>query len=320
MKTLKKTLGLAAVIGATLAVSGVATSAFATEHEAAKATKKAHHKKGPTDRQLIRADEKHIRSDESRISNLEAEVGDLRAQLVTQRQAEEAQTAKQAQLEAQVAKEQAKEDAKNNLVAFRGGYASLSTNRNQELLLNNSALAAADRGGNGNGWYIGGQFDWRVSDDFFGLSDGLVALDAELMFDYSNLGTSNNFLVSALAGAPMKNQVTMLTLTASPKIKFNLMQGKLRPWIMPAGMAVQIVSPPSSGVTVLNPALQIGTGIEYNLLSNIWVGADFRYYFTGGDLNYGTKTTAAGLLPAGMSLGQASTQGLVSGAYVGFGF
>jgi hypothetical protein len=118
----------------------------------------------------------------------------------------------------------------------------------------------------------------------------------------------------------MKNQVTMLTLAASPKIKFNLMEGKLRPWIMPAGLAVQIISPPSSGVTVLNPALQIGTGIEYNLLSNIWVGADFRYYFTGGDLNYSTKTTGAGVLPAGINLGQASTQGLVSGAYVGFGF
>jgi hypothetical protein len=318
MKTLKKTLGLAAVISATLAVSGVATSAFATEHEAAKTTKKAV-KKAPTNRQLIRADEKHIRSDESRISNLEAEVGDLRAQLVTQKQAEEAQSAKQAQLEAQVAQEQAKEDAKNNLVAFRGGYASLSTNRSNELLLNNNALPGSN-GGNGNGWYVGGQFDWRLSDDFFGLSDGLVALDAELMFDYSNLGQSNNFLVTALAGAPMKNQVTMLTLTASPKIKFNLLQGKLRPWIMPAGLAVQVISPPSSGVTVLNPALQIGTGIEYNLLSNIWVGADFRYYFTGGDLNYGARTTGAGLLPAGISLGQASTQGLVSGAYVGFGF
>lgn len=320
MKTLKKTLGLAAVISATLAVSGVATSAFATEHEAAKATKKAAKKHGPSDRALIRADEKHIKSDEARIANLEAEVGDLRAQLVTQKQASDSLQAKETQLETQVAKEQAKEDAKNNLVAFRGGYASLSTNRNEELLLNNSAVAPANRSGNGNGWYIGGQFDWRVSDDFFGLTDGLASLDTELLFDYSNLGTSNNMLISALAGSAMKNQVTMLTLAASPKIKFNLMEGKLRPWIMPAGLAVQIISPPSSGVTVLNPALQIGTGIEYNLLSNIWVGADFRYYFTGGDLNYSTKTTGAGVLPAGISLGQASTQGLVSGAYVGFGF
>jgi hypothetical protein len=319
MITLKKTLSLAAVISATLAVSGVATSAFATEHEAAtKTTKKA--VKKATDRQLIRADEKHIKSDESRIANLEAEVGDLRAQLVTQKQAEEAQTAKQSQLEAAVAKEQAKEDSKNNLVAFRGGYASLATNRNNELLINNDATKyAANQSGNGNGWYVGGQFDWRVSDDFFGASD-MVALDAELMFDYANFGNTNSALVSTLAGTAVKSQVTMLTLAASPKIKFNFLEGKLRPWIIPAGLAIQIVSPPSSGVTVLNPALQLGTGIEYNLWQNIWVGADFRYYFTGGDLNYGTTTGAHGVLPAGIPLGQTSTQGLVSGAYIGFGF
>jgi hypothetical protein len=316
MKALKKTLSLAALIGATLAVSGVATSAFATEHETAKKTTKKAVKKAATDRQLIRADEKHIKSDESRIANLEAEVGDLRAQLVTQKQAEDAQTAKQAQIEAAVAKEQAKEDAKNNLVAFRGGYASLNTNRNNELLTNNTTGALGgfsnNQSGNGNGWYVGANMDFRTTDDLFGLADN-VALDAELLVNYANYGVTNNAYISAVVGQPIKAQVTSLTVAASPKIKFNFLEGKLRPWIIPAGLAIQVVSPPSSGVTVLNPALQLGTGIEYNVWNSIWVGADFRYYFTGGDLNYGTKTAAG-------YMSQTSTQGLITGAYIGFGF
>jgi len=315
MKALKKTLSLAALIGATLAVSGVATSAFATEHETAKKTTKKAVKKAATDRQLIRADEKHIKSDESRIANLEAEVGDLRAQLVTQKQAEDAQTAKQTQLEAAVAKEQAKEDAKNNLVTFRGGYASLNTNRNNELLTNNTTFGGypANQSGNGNGWYVGAAMDFRTTDDLFGLADN-VALDAELLFDYANYGSTYNAFASAMAKTALTAQVTTLTVAASPKIKFNFLEGKLRPWIIPAGLAIQVVSPPSSGITVLNPALQLGTGIEYNVWSNLWVGADFRYYFTGGDLNYGTKNAA------GNGFNQTSTQGLISGAYIGFGF
>lgn len=312
MNTLKKTLGLAAIISATLAVSGVATTAGATEHtktETAKKAKKHHHH--VTDRQLIRADERHIKADETRIANLEAEVGDLRAQLVTQKQADDAVAAKQQQLETQIAADEAKENAKNNLVFFRGGYASLTSNRHDELLTSNGNAYpfASPNNGNGNGWYVGAGMDFRASDDFFGLSD-MVAIDGELMFQYQNFGESYNAFVSSVVGQRVRNQITMLTIAASPKIKFNLMDGKFRPWVIPFGLAIEIVSPPSSGVTVLNPGLQVGTGLEYNILSNLWVGADFRYYFTGGDLNY----------REGPNLNQTPTQGLVSGGYIGLGF
>ena len=307
MNMLKKTLGLAALISATLAVSGVATTAGATEHK----NEKKHHHHHVTDRQLIRADERHIKADETRIANLEAEVGDLRAQLVTQKQADDAVAAKQQQLESQIAADEAKENAKNNLIFFRGGYASLTSNRHDELLTSNGNLypLASPQGGNGNGWYVGAGLDFRATDDFFGLSD-LVALDAELMFQYQNFGEAYNGFVSSIVGQRVRNQVTMLTIAASPKVKFNLLDGKFRPWVIPFGLAIEIVSPPSSGVTVLNPGLQVGTGLEYNILSNLWVGADFRYYFTGGDLNY----------REGPNLNQTPTQGLVSGGYIGVGF
>lgn len=326
MKTLKKTLGLAAVISATLAVSGVATSAFATEHEAAKATKKAakkHH--APSDRALIRADEKHIKSDEARIANLEAEVGDLRAQIVTQKQASDSLQAKEAQLETQVAKAEADAEKGQNLLFFRGGYASLTSNRHNELLTSNTIFNGAGYGndsGNGNGWYVGTGLDFRLSDNAWGMSD-MISVDGELFINYANYGQAYNGFISAVVGAKAVNQVTQLTIAASPKVKFNLMDGDFRPWVIPFGLSINVVSPPSSGVTVLNPGLMLGTGAEYRLWKDIWLGADFRYQFTGGDMDYRYRATGAGAVPATSGFGvlnQTPTQGLFSGAYIGVGF
>jgi len=76
-----------------------------------------------------------------------------------------------------------------------------------------------------------------------------------------------------------------------------------------------VISPPSSGVTVLNPGLMLGTGLEYRVWKELWVGADFRYNFTGGDLDYKAK------LPNGTTVyNKTNTDGLTAGAYIGFGF
>jgi len=311
MKMIKKTVSMAAVVSATVALAGLAPQ------EAMAHKKKA---KAPSTRTIerqVRAEQREIRSDTARINNLESEVSDLRSQLSAHKAAEADVAAKQQQLEAQVAADEAKENAKNNLIFFRGGYASLTSNRHNELLTSGdsgSAFGAWNpQGGNGNGWYVGAGMDFRATDDLWGLSD-MVALDAELKFDYSNFGQSTNALVSSLLGTQVRNQVTMLTVSASPKFKFNLMEGNLRPWVMPFGLAVNVVSPPSSGVTVLNPGLLLGTGIEYRIWQDLWVGTDFRYQFTGGDLSY--KTTTAN----GTVTNQTPTQGLQAGGYIGVGF
>jgi hypothetical protein len=120
-----------------------------------------------------------------------------------------------------------------------------------------------------------------------------------------------------VVGVPLtvENQVTMFTLAASPKFKFNLMDGDFRPWVAPVGLAIQVVSPPSSGVTVLNPALMLGTGLEYRIWKDIWLGTDFRYQFGGGDLQYSARTAD------GVSvLNSTTTNGLQAGGYIGIGF
>ncbi len=313
MNNQRKLLSLAAIVSAAVAMSAVAPQAMA--HAKHKHTKKATHT--PSTRSLVRADERHLRADDARIANLESEVGDLRAQLTTQKQAADAVEAKQTQLETQIAETAAKEEQGQDLLFFRGGYAALTTNRHNELLTSSSAFDPAGYGvreGNGDGWYVGAGFDHRLSSDFFGLSD-MVALDGEVMFEYQNYGQAYNAFVSSIVGAKATNQVTQLTIAASPKVKFNLMEGSLRPWIIPFGLAINVVSPPSSGVTVLNPGLMLGTGIEYNLWKNLWVGTDFRYQFTGGDLNYRYQAANNGTI-----FNQTPTQGLTAGGYIGVGF
>jgi hypothetical protein len=85
--------------------------------------------------------------------------------------------------------------------------------------------------------------------------------------------------------------------------------------VIPAGLAIQVISPPSSGVTVLNPALMLGTGVEYRIWQDIWLGTDFRYQFGGGDLQYSART-----LDGTSVLNSSTTNGLQVGGYIGIGF
>ena len=54
----------------------------------------------------------------------------------------------------------------------------------------------------------------------------------------------------------------------------------------------------------------LGTGIEYRVWKDLWVGTDFRYQFTGGDLNYKTNVGNITLLQ------NTPTQGLTAGGYI----
>lgn len=281
---------------------------------------------------------------EQRLKMMEDQMNAMKAEMARVR-AESASAAKVADLEAKVAK-QAKSGGsasgkKSNMVFFRGGYPRMEHSRSGELLAGGTTGGVAGTGlnahgnDNGDGWYVGAGFDFNLSDNLFGLTDQ-AELDAELMFDYKHLGSSHNSLVtgvSDVAGAALtagsgiptgenltnpglvtttiKNQVTMFTLSASPKIKF-FPGSNFRPWIIPVGLSINVVSPPSSGVTVLNPGLMTGVGAEYKIWDNIYAGADFRYQFTGNDLKAHTN--------GGIPLKGTGTNGLTTGAYLGIGF
>lgn len=323
MKILNKSLTLGAAIAASMALTALAPEAAL-----------AHGKKSAARPRAASSAPSISSSTERRLQAMEDEIASLRAELSRAKSAapakvEEIET-KQQQLEQQVAEVKAHEETHHDLLFFRGGYAAMSHARSNELLINNTALngfgATTTTGkADGNGWYVGAGFDHRLTDDLWGLTD-IAAVDGEVMFEYKNFGSQYNALVQSATGTiltgnaltpgvTIKNQVTQFTLSASPKIKFNLLDGALRPWIIPFGLSINVISPPSSGVTVLNPGLMLGTGVEYRIWKELWAGIDFRYNFTGGDLNY--KTTVPGV---GTVLNETNTDGFTTGGYIGFGF
>ncbi|MEY4194333.1 MAG: hypothetical protein RLZZ226_701 [Pseudomonadota bacterium] len=320
MQTLNKN-SLAAVIGAGVAMAALAPqTALADRHTGRNSTA------GSTS---VQADlERRLQMMEDEMRALRSELS--RARSETQATADKMEAHKQ-QMDQHMAEGTSSDSSKEDLIFFRGGFASMEHPRNNELLLDNNAIGSTFDARDGDGWYVGAGFDHRLTNDFWGLTD-MASLDAEVMFEYKNFGTSYNALVdsagttlaslSGIGGTPgigggvttIENQLTQFTLTAAPKIKLNNL-GDFRPWIIPFGLGIHVISPPSSGVTVLNPGLMLGAGGEYKIWKDVYAGIDFRYHFTGDDLAYKTR------LPGGATLlNKTRIDGLTTGAYLGFGF
>lgn len=184
--------------------------------------------------------------------------------------------------------------SKDNMVFFRGGYSHNNDSRGANMDGNGPDLLVGSQQNDKDAWYFGAGFDFSLSDNLFGLANGTEVL-AELMFDYKELGQGFNLLT--------KNTTTVnqFVLAASPKIKF--MKGSaFRPWLIPAGFELNIVSPPTGAVTVLNPGMQFGFGADYNVWNNIYVGADARYHLSMDNMD------------------GVDTDGVTAGGYVGIGF
>ncbi len=208
-----------------------------------------------------------------------------------------------------------------NMVFFRGGYARNNDNRYGDILTDTAGgltpfTGVSQQNGKQDGWYAGAGLDLVLSDDLFGLEDSIEVI-GEIMFEYKEfddaaltlqpLVTLVDLAATGGLGTPGalptagSVKVGQFTLTASPKIKF--MKGsRFRPWIIPVGLAIHVISPPSDGVTVLEPGMHFGAGADVRLWRNIFVGADIRYNLVFGQLN--------GVNP----------EGFTTGVYAGFGF
>ena len=207
-----------------------------------------------------------------------------------------------------VKSEPVKEETKDNMVFFRGGFAHSDAARNGVSIKSDVVPAGAQEQADKDGWYFGAGFDFSLNNNLFGLMDDTEVL-AELMFDYREFGTNvhGNALAnnpSQLAGggfAPRDVTVTMARVSASPKIKF-LKGSKFRPWIIPVGFNINIISPPSESITVLQPAMQFALGGDWNFWKNLYLGVDGRYNLSLGDLD------------------GVDTDGFEAGGYLGIGF
>jgi opacity protein-like surface antigen len=188
-------------------------------------------------------------------------------------------------------------DRKSHLLFFRGGFAHADHSRNG-VSINSAGLGGAGGVADKDAWYIGAGFDWNLTKDAWGLAPR-TSVASELMFEYKEFGS--NVRANGLPASGAGVNVSQLTLTAAPKIKF-FEGSRLRPWIIPAGLGIHVISPPSESITVLIPGVMFGAGVDYRIWKSFFVGADARYHLTGGR-NDGIRI-----------------DGVTAGGYLGIGF
>ncbi len=308
----KLSLGIAL---ATLTMAGALVSTAVVADDAATAAPKAaKHKvaKHKAAAKAVYAAPSKIDMLEAQLRAMQDEVAALRGQVhttapVTSVDAQKVQDldARVATVEATSAKHASK--AKNHMIYFRGGYAG-----------NDSSLVATTNTVNGvgqlpgttqgqkDGWNFGAGIDFSLTDNMFGLMKGTELL-GELDLNYVDLGTFTSGLTNVLLNTTAYNGTSasqsMFRITAAPKIKF-FEGSKLRPWIIPAGFTLNVISPPSqaNAITELMPAMHFGAGLDYNIWKSIYVGTDVRYNMAFSTLD-GTNVN-----------------GLTAGGSVGFGF
>jgi opacity protein-like surface antigen len=313
----------------TLLASAVAAGVLMLAAQGAAAADKA--KSAPSANAAASAIEQRMKMMEEQMQMMKSELTRVRSEAAKPSESV-------AKLDERLSKQEATagKRSKDNLVFFRGGYAHNDTVRDDLLtggqvggtaIPNILGMGTTDN----DGWYMGAGFDFSLTDNTWGLLAGTPLSDTEvageLMFEYKDFGTSHaqhtdviggigvdtNPLCAtvnaAVAGAGVAagskdcNSVTttQLTLTASPKLKF--MKGSnFRPWVVPFGFGLHVISPPSNGVTVTAPGVMFAAGADYRLWKEIFVGVDARYHLVGNALD-------------GVDI-----DGMTAGGYLGIGF
>jgi opacity protein-like surface antigen len=185
-----------------------------------------------------------------------------------------------------VKSEPVKAEAKDHTFSVRGGWMHFNDNRGSVSGGHGAGEDILTSPVDKDAFYYGGAIDFNMNNDLFGLMDH-TSFGIELGIEYAEIGSrKDNGLDNVIVGTDVLQSVTVnqLRLSASPKIKF--MHGsKFRPWLIPVGLDMNIISPPSDAVTVLNTGMQFGAGAEYELLKGIVIGADGRYHHTFDDVD-----------------------------------
>lgn len=276
---IKKTK-LALGIAAALTLTGALVSSDAMAH-----SKKAkHHVVTESSSSYSQSTTSNSKVDalEAQLQAMQAEISSLRAQ-ANRPAAEAGKVQELDQWMNSVKSAPAKEAPKDHLFSVRGGWMHFNDNRDSTQTLEGVNTAfGSDR----DAHYYGGAVDFNMNNNLFGLMDH-TSFGIEFGLEYAQLAQSkdNGLGGTGLVGRPAAQaDVNQLRVSASPKIKF--MHGsKLRPWLIPAGLDINIISPPSNAITVLNTGMQFGTGVDYELLKGIVIGADGRYHHSFDDVD-----------------------------------
>jgi len=251
----------------------------------------------------MEADRKQM---EAEMQTLRAEMARFKSETSTQAQAtDDKLTAKQAAVEEEL---QAHQNEKNHRVFFRGGYVNWQNSRANQAFTDMYARDNNRQYGPQNlendGVYLGAGAELSVSDNLFGLMDDTEFM-TEFMFDWNRndsheggktaIGTTNGAaaVVPQIAYKTGLNPqgrhlrgvtLSQYTFAASPKIKF-FKGNAFRPWLIPAGLTLNVISPPSDAATSVGPGVMFAVGFEYNFWRNLILGMDGRYNWVANEFD-----------------------------------
>jgi hypothetical protein len=183
-----------------------------------------------------------------------------------------------------------------NRVFFRGGYGQMLSDRAGEAITDVHTKGNTGTGG----YYIGGGAELMITRDLWGMMPG-VALVGEIGLEFKRWASSSVLSGEALSpiniNTPAKVQMTMLTASVAPKVKFR--QGTdFQPWIIPAGLDFHVISPTSSQVNYLDIGVQFGGGAEFRLWKELWLGLDSRFHLASNQTNTVNNFWTAGVYGA----------------------
>lgn len=150
------------------------------------------------------------------------------------------------------------------------------------------------------GWNIGAGLDLGMHKNL-----GPGDLLGEVLLNYSQYSReevlqTTSFLVNhAIPAIPLKTSkvaVSEFMAMIGPKYRFHgLLDNRIKPWVIPAGLAFLVNSPPSNDTTYLDVGYHAGVGIDVQIIELLSIGVDYRYTFAFGEPNYNASGSTADL-------------------------
>lgn len=169
-------------------------------------------------------------------------------------------------------------------VFYKFGTASLKDDRGGQAFTDTYGLLGKNDDDSGSA--IGAGLDIPLTKLFGNTLLGEVMVEYAKFSDKKVLQTASVLKDEALTedGSLFETSnvnVSELNVVIAPKYRFEL--GKLRPWIIPAGLAFMVNSPPSDDANYLDTGFHYGIGVEYMVHPALSVGADYRNTIASGD-------------------------------------
>ncbi|HFD11834.1 MAG TPA: hypothetical protein ENJ32_05130, partial [Crenotrichaceae bacterium] len=259
--------------------------------------------------QALAADES-VEALQQKIERMEQMLNTLQTELQSVR-TESRESIKKVQIvEERVAVVNRVPNQKGSMIFFRGGFGRMNSGRGTQVFTDlfdggraadGSQVFNVDDHDAKGGFYIGAGIEHALTKDLWGMSD-MVAVFGEIMFEWKKFDSKKGIAVVPAAAANLSNgaggtlsvnptgknianriTLSQFTLSAAPKLKFNP-NGNFHPWLIPAGFAFHVISPPSDSGTVMAAGVMFGAGAEYEL-GALTLGIDARYHIVNDQLD-----------------------------------